>query len=54
MKEHEKLGQKQVSKVTLHFVWGPVIFQVTNSALNHFTIFEKIVFQCLENKFETF
>ena len=22
MKEHEKLGQKQVSKVTLHFVWG--------------------------------
>ena len=22
MKEHEKVGQKQVSKVTLHFVWG--------------------------------
>ena len=22
MKEDEKLGQKQVSKVTLHFVWG--------------------------------
>ena len=22
MKEYEKLGQKQVSKVTLHFVWG--------------------------------
>ena len=22
MKEHKKLDQKQVSKVTLHFVWG--------------------------------
>ena len=22
VKEHEKLGQRQVSKVTLHFVWG--------------------------------
>ena len=22
MKEHKKLGLKQVSKVTLHFVWG--------------------------------
>ena len=22
MKEHKKLSQKQVSKVTLHFVWG--------------------------------
>ena len=22
MKEHKKLGQKQVSKVILHFVWG--------------------------------
>ena len=22
MKEHEKLDQKQVSKVTLHLVWG--------------------------------
>ena len=22
VKEHKKLGQKQVSKVTLHFIWG--------------------------------
>ena len=30
MKEHKMLGQKQVSKVTLHFVWG-YISRKTNS-----------------------
>ena len=27
VKEHEKLGQKQVSKVTLHFVWGHIMWK---------------------------
>ena len=30
MKEHKKLGQKQVAKVTLHFVLGP-FFEKTYS-----------------------
>ena len=25
VKEHKKLGQKLVSKVTLHFVWGHLL-----------------------------
>ena len=29
MKEHEKLGQKQVSKVTLLFVWGHLMRKQT-------------------------
>ena len=33
MKEHEKLGQKQVSKVTLHFVWAHISRKQTVSPL---------------------
>ena len=37
MKEHEKLGQKQVSKVTLHFVWGHISRKQTVNPTNQFT-----------------
>ena len=46
MKEHEKLGQKQVSKVTVHFVWGSLLkktnsgwFQMNDSPQDVFIVF---------------
>ena len=34
VKEHKKLGQKLVSKVTLHFVWGHLSKKQTVKGLN--------------------
>ena len=36
VKEHKKLGQKLVSKVTLHFVWGNLWKKQTVQCVNIF------------------
>ena len=51
MKEHKKLYQKQVSKVTLHFVWGHLTRKQTvremmqfGGILVHVNIFVNVIF----------
>ena len=45
MKEHKKLCQKQVSKVTLHFVWGHLTKKQTVSWLLEFQSVPQFIFQ---------
>ena len=68
MKEHTKLCQKQLSKVTLHFVWGQLsrkqkvaLWPILRSQINintswlenHLPVVKELLIHCLEPELES-